>query len=285
MGNIKILIGRNVSLFERNKTNVILCGSSILVVLALYTMFLRNSFVETVLRAGMDTDLVEEFVDRFMIPGLFIVINTTTCFGIMQMLVNDKAQGIRRDFIVSPVKQFELVFGYWIAGICSSFFFTCMTAIGAEFYFYIRYDSVLGLIPYIQVLLTIFISSIVNVGIILFITRFIKDTTTFSTFGNLYGTVTGFLAGAYLPFSIYPDWLKGILFYYPPTQLTSILRQFYLKNMEGTKEQTKLLTSLGVYLEANGRTYRMIEQWWFIGIFLICLIALEIGRTRLEHRC
>ena len=98
MRKMRILVERNLTLFLKNSTNVILCCFSIVIVLGLYVLFLRDF--------------------------------------IMQLSVGDMAKGVQKDYLVAPLTKFELVIGYWITSVIVSFFFTCLTFFGGRGIFY-----------------------------------------------------------------------------------------------------------------------------------------------------
>ncbi|WP_066714222.1 hypothetical protein [Clostridium sp. Marseille-P299] len=282
MRRMKILVGRNLALFLKNKSTVLLSFISIGIVMGLYVIFLRDFIMQSVEGAGLKLSYVKEFTDRLMVSGLLIVLNTTTCFGLMQLSVADAASGIQRDFLVAPVTKFQLEVSYWVSSIFISFFFTIMTLGGAEIYFIISYGSRVSIIALMKSIGTIFFSSCMNSGLLMCIMKFIKDTTSFSTFGNLYGMMCGFLAGAYLPYTMYPKGLRNILFYFPPMQLTSIIRQLYLSvYMEGERTIGEpLYETFGVILTKGNRLITQREQWSYL-IFALAIVLLIL---RMEYK-
>ena len=199
MRRLQMLVARNLALFLKNKTTVILSFVSIGIVMGLYVIFLRDFIMQSVENTGLALDYVKEFTDRLMVSGLLIVLNTTTSFGLMQLSVADAALGVRRDFLVAPVTRFQLEVAYWVSSILISFFFTTMTLGGAEIYFLVSYGNRTSMSVFMKSVGTVFFSSCMNSGLLLCVIKFMKDTTSFSTFGNLYGMMCGFLAGTYLP--------------------------------------------------------------------------------------
>lgn len=278
MRNIRYLVQRNIDLFLNNKLNILLSFASIPIVIALYAFFLRDFLIDIIGQTVVPQEYVREFTDRFMFAGLLVVINTTTCFGIIQIFVNDAASGIRRDFLAAPITQFSVLTGYWISAGIISAAFTCATVLGGEIFFNIFYESTLSLKLMLQIFLITFSSSCVNAGILLCLAKKLKSTTTFSTFANLYGTVIGFLSGCYLPYYFYPEWLTPVLFWYPPTQITSILRQTYVDKLlplleKGANEQylNKFLKDFGIYITRNEAVLTISQQ---CSIILIALAAI-----------
>ena len=114
MNQLLYFIRRNLRLFCGNRLNILLSFASVLIVIGIYMLFLRDFLLDTVTRAGVESTFVKEFTDRFMLAGLLIVVNTTTCFGILQLSVADTETGIRRDYLVAPVSHFSLTIGYWV---------------------------------------------------------------------------------------------------------------------------------------------------------------------------
>ena len=285
MRRMKILVGRNLALFLKNKSTVLLSFISIGIVMGLYVIFLRDFIMQSVEGADLKLSYVKEFTDRLMVSGLLIVLNTTTCFGLMQLSVADAASGIQRDFLVAPVTKFQLEVSYWVSSIFISFFFTIMTLGGAEIYFIISYGSRVSIIALMKSIGTIFFSSCMNSGLLMCIMKFIKDTTSFSTFGNLYGMMCGFLAGAYLPYTMYPKGLRNILFYFPPMQLTSIIRQLYLSvYMEGERTIGEpLYETFGVILTKGNRLITQREQWSYL-IFALAIVLLILRMKYKEEK-
>lgn len=282
MRRMKILVDRNLALFLKNKSTVLLSFISIGIVMGLYVIFLRDFIMQSVEGAGLKLSYVKEFTDRLMVSGLLIVLNTTTCFGLMQLSVADAASGIQRDFLVAPVTKFQLEVSYWVSSIFISFFFTIMTLGGAEIYFIISYGNRVSIIALMKSIGTIFFSSCMNSGLLMCIMKFIKDTTSFSTFGNLYGMMCGFLAGSYLPYAMYPKRLRNILFYFPPMQLTSIIRQLCLSvYTEGERAIGEpLYETFGVILTKGNRLITQREQWSYL-IFALVIVLLIL---RMEYK-
>lgn len=285
MKKLIFLVRRNLRLFCGNRLNILLSFASILIVIGIYILFLRDFLLDTVSRAGADGALVKEFTDRFMLSGLLVVINTTTCFGILQLSVADSETGIRRDYLVAPVSHFSLTIGYWVTAVLISFFFTVCTVLAGELFFLERYHNALPAPVLFRAIGTVLFSSMINAAILLCLSRRLKSTATFSTLANLYGTLIGFLAGAYLPYSFYPGWLRSVLFYFPPTQTVSILRQLYTDHLRAPLARQrpseflpKLLQSFGIELQLRGTSVSMQRQCGLLAfLFLLLMVCLWAG--------
>lgn len=281
INRVGCLVRRNTALFLNNKMNILLSAASIPIIISLYAFFLRDFLMDMVFQIGVKEYLVSEFTDRLMFAGLLVVINTTTCFGIIQICVNDGAAGIRKDLLSAPISGFSLLSGYWIASTGVSFAFTSATALAGEFFFSYQYgnESFLTVAVYGRILGILLFSSCMNSGMLLCFAGKLKNTTTFSTFGNLYGTVLGFLAGAYLPYFFYPEWMKSALLWFPPAQITSILRRTYMSPLMAIIEQKEkpglmnvLYQSFGIDLKLGGDILAVPSQWSILVIVLAVVL-------------
>lgn len=279
MREIRYLVKRNAALFLSNGQNMLLSLASILIVLSLYVFFLRDFLLAMTAQAGADSRYLHAVTDRIMFAGLLVVVNTTTCFGVMQICVNDVASGIRKDFQCAPVSSFVLHLGYWITGSIVSGIFTIVTALFGEFFFGREYNNILPVSVQINILGIIVFSSCINSGILLCLVKSLKSTATFSTLANLYGTIIGFLAGAYLPYCFYPPWLQKILFWFPPTQITSIIRQQYVRGFEKSivwgnhpKAIKTLYQNFGIEQFRKGQAVSTYQQWAVLVIALAVLL-------------
>lgn len=287
------ILRRNLRLFCGNRLNILLSFASILIVIGIYILFLRDFLLDTVTRAGADAGLVEEFTDRFMFAGLLPVINTTTCFGILHRAVTDAETGIRRDYLVAPISRFTLTLGNWSTAVCVSFFFTACTVLGGEIFFWFRYGKALSPGAFLKAVGIVLASSMINAAILICLSRRLKSAATFSTLANLYGTLIGFLAGSYLPYSFYPEWLRGALFYFPPAQEVSLLRQICTEHLRtplaaGRPAQflNELLQAFGIELQLRGATVPARRQYVLLAVLflllLLCLWAGELENTPLQ---
>lgn len=217
-----------------------------------------------------------------MLSGLLTVINTTTCFGIMQLSVADAAAGVKRDWLVTPVTRFQLEMSYWITSSIVSFLYSALTLYAVEYFVGVLYEDRQSFEMMIKSAGILFFSSCMNSGLLMCMIRFMKDTASFSTFGNLYGMMCGFLAGSYLPFSMYPEMLRMVLFYFPPIQLTSIIRQndLFVLTEDGKVIGKQLYEMYGVQFVKNGHVVTLREQW----SYLLVAMAVVLVAIRAEYR-
>lgn len=271
-----MIVKRNFAVFLNNKAVIFLTFASICVVVSLYVLFLRNFSLDVVEAGGVKKEYVSLFTDRMMISALFPVISTTTSFGILHIYVRDTETGIKRDFLTAPVSPFTLTLSCWISSAVVSAFFSLITLILSEIYFRYEYSNALEPLTLLKLLITLTFSSVICSGILLVFANLLKTVGAFLTFANLYGTLAGFLSGSYLPYSFYPQWLKNVLFFYPPFQLANLCRQFSLENIKEASfpQQSELLNkffkNMGILLQWDNKNVSLKCQ------IIITLISIAL---------
>ena len=79
-----------------------------------------------------------------------------------------------------------------------------------------------------------------------------------------------------------PENLRNILFYFPPMQLTSVLRQLCLSGyeVEGNLVGEQLYEAYGVTLMREGTLITMRQQW----SYLLLTMAIVLLLVRIEYR-
>lgn len=271
-----MIVKRNLAVFLNNKAVIFLTFASICVVISLYVLFLRNFSLDVVEAGGVKKEYVSLFTDRMMISALFPVISTTTSFGILHIYVRDTETGIKRDFLTAPVSPFTLTLSCWISSAVVSAFFSLITLILSEIYFRYEYSNALEPLTLLKLLITLTFSSVICSGILVVFANLLKTVGAFLTFANLYGTLAGFLSGSYLPYSFYPQWLKNVLFFYPPFQLANLCRQFSLENIKEASfpQQAELLNeffkNMGILLQWDNKNVSLKCQ------IIITLISIAL---------
>ena len=275
--SIRFLIGRNLTLFFENRKNLWLSLSSMAIVLCLYFIFLRDFLIQIVLSYGVMVTIGQELTDRLMIAGLLIIMSTTTCFGMIQLRVKDSETGIYKDYLVAPISDFSIFLGYLISSTIVSSGFSSFAMLCSELYFNTKYHHSLSMESIGKIVFLLIFSALLNSSMLLCATDRLKSTTTFTTFANLYGTVIGFLTGAYLPYSFYDEWLRKILIFFPLTQLTSLIRQLVIVDIKkkdwGQLDYSTIYDSFGVQLTYKDSIVSSKQQWSWLLIVLMVIIC------------
>lgn len=230
------LIKRNVKLYFKDKGMFFSSMITPIILLILYTTFLKNVFVDSFtssLEAAGTTvsdDLIGGFVGGELISSLLAVSCVTVAFCSNLLMVQDKISGARRDLTVAPVHSGTLAISYYAASLLSTLLI-CFIASGVCFAYlategwYLSAGDVVAVMGDV-VLLCLFgtaLSSCINFPL--------TTQGQASAVGTIVSAGYGFICGAYMPISQFSEGLQKFLSFLPGTYGTSMLRNHALRGI------------------------------------------------------
>ena len=235
MNTIFVLVNRNRKLFFRDKGMLISALITPLILIVLYGTFLANvykdSFRSSLPAAFAVADkLINGAVAAQLAAGLLAVSCVTVTFCVNLTMIQDRANGTRKDFNVSPVKRPVLYLGYFFATVLNSLMVNGLALICCFIYMegmgcYLSGTDVLWLLVDI-VILVLFGSSLS--GIICYP---LKTQGQMSAVGTVVSAGYGFLCGAYMPIANFGSGLQKVLSFIPSTYGTSLLKNHMLRGV------------------------------------------------------
>ncbi|MFA5421982.1 MAG: ABC transporter permease [Bacilli bacterium] len=219
---------RNFKVFIRDRLAIFFSLLSVLIIFALYTLFLNNAW-SSALPEGVEGG--QALMDGWLMAGILAVVSFTTTLGAYGTMVDDKAKKIYKDFSSSPLKRSSLVGGYVISSYIIGVIMSLIALVFLYLYMLIRDGYSLGLIETLQVVGLIFIVTLVNSALVFFITVFVKSMTAFGTISTVVGTLMGFLAGIYMPVGNFPDGVQTIIKVFPVSHAASLFRRVIMGDL------------------------------------------------------
>jgi multidrug/hemolysin transport system permease protein len=118
-----MLIKRNILLFFRDKANVFFSLLAVLIIIALYALFLGGVMVEGLAELPGLTAAAKDSLDvisaGLILSGMVAVTAVTSAQGALGVAVADKTRA-GKDFFTSPIKKEKTVLSYIIgSAVCS----------------------------------------------------------------------------------------------------------------------------------------------------------------------
>jgi len=220
MNSMFMFARRNCLCFFRDRASVVFSLMSALIVVMLYLLFLRNMMVESYPGyPGMD-----HLIDAWVLSGILGIVSVTTCAGALQIMVADNSEGRSADFLVAPVRPYEIAGGYILGTFVVGFIIGLIILVISVIYLTVTgcpltatgiATSVLLLVP----------STFSGCIIMYALTSFIKSQGAFSGFFTVISVVIGFIAGIYMPMGSMPVAMQSFSVFIPATQMCSLFRQ------------------------------------------------------------
>lgn len=229
-----ILIRRNVKMFFREKgmffTSLITPG----ILLVLYVSFLGNVYRDSFESAfapygGLEDALLSGCVGAQLMSSLLAVCCVTVSFCSNFLMVQDKANGTRRDFSVTPVKGSVLAFSYFAASYLASLLI-CLTALGLCLGYVAMVGWYLSVCDLLLLLLDVVLLVLFGTALSGVISCKLSSQGHISAVGSIVSSTYGFFCGAYMPISQFAPILQKVLSFFPGTYATSLMRNH---SMEG----------------------------------------------------
>lgn len=211
---------RNLKVFFRDKSAVFYSLLAVIIVIALYAVFLGD----TITNGMEDIKGVDFLMNSWIISGILTVISMTSTLGAFGVMVEDRAKKIRKDFTVSPIKRSSLAGGYVLSAFCVGVIMSLLAFVIGEIYIVATGGEMLCLENMLCVIGGIFLSVLSSSSIVFFIVSFFNSQNAFATASTVVGTLIGFLTGVYIPVGVLPDAVGNIIRAFPVSYSASYLR-------------------------------------------------------------
>lgn len=250
MSKLCYMTSRNIKMFFRDKGMFFTSLITPLILLVLYATFLsnvyRDSFTSALpVGAGIGEKLIDGTVASQLLSSLLAVSCITVAFCSNLLSVQDKSNKTLDDFLISPVKRSTLALGYFLATYFVTVLICFITAAAGFLYIYFSgwYFTVSDIV---LIFSDVLLLALLGTSLSSVISFFLSTQGQISAVSAVISAGYGFICGAYMPMSQFPEGLRNALSFLPFTYGTSLIRNH---TMHGVFEEMK---SIGVPNEAIG---------------------------------
>ena len=224
------LTERNMKVFLKDKMAVFFSLLTQLIVLGLFLLFIKNSYVD-----GIDSALgelkdkvakadIEGLVNSWMISGVIGTAVVTATMNALSVIVSDKEDKIDYDYNASSVKGHVVVMSYFSGAVMCSLI-TSFTLLTFGLLFLSATGTfVLGAADILLLYGLVILGSVSAAVILMCVISFFKKNSTFSAFSILISTLVGFVVGAYFPVSALGQTMQTVVNLIPGAQITGLMR-------------------------------------------------------------
>ena len=287
MNTTLILIKRNIKMFFADKglffTSLITPG----ILLLLYVTFLENVYRDSftsILRDGFGYNISEEIISGFvggqLISSLLAVTCVTVSFCSNMLMVQDKITGMK----VTPIKKFIPPVSYYVATVAVTFIIS-LIAVGGGLIYIAAIGWYLSFADVMLILLDVFLIVMFGTALSSVINFFLSSQGQISAVGSIVSSCYGFICGAYMPISQFPEWLRKVISFLPGTYGTSLLREHAMRGslaeMERTGVSAEAVEAMRDAVDCNIYFFETKVEMWqsylFLGITVSVLIAIYVA--------
>ena len=220
------LIERNVKLFFRDRVTVFFSLLSSLILIGLYFLFLGGTLSQEV------ADYINPDILMFnwLIAGILAISSISTTLTTFGTKVKDDEKDISKDFYSTPTSKAELAGGYIGAAVIVSMLISTFTLAVASVVMYLQYGSLMSFMTLLKVLGITLVTVFSNSAMMFLVILSIHSSSAYSVTSSLVGSLSGFVAGVYIPIGLLPTWVRSIIQFFPATQAASLLRKALMEN-------------------------------------------------------
>ena len=307
------LTKRHLLVFFKNKIRVFYTLLVPVIIFVVYLLFLRDlelggiksalvqmglekpewkSMTDALMQDAAFWKQMETLVDSWMICGIIGLSAITVSLQTNTVIVEDKQNGVNRDFASSPIHKNLIIGSYFFynfivtALICAVFLLICLIYLAAAGEFVITFAG------FLTVLCVLFYSTVSATLLTVFICSAVKTEGTMASIVAIFSTAIGFLIGAYMPLGMLPTWVQGICGFIPGTYTCSLLRYGFMSTpietltqyvtqtlgFEHAAEMIGTITnSFGYNLNFFGVTVTPQYQAVALAVFIVVFVFLNVG--------
>ena len=234
------LTKRNLLLFFKDKQSIIFSLLTSMIVLALYLLFLKDTFVNAMdsainqfpsLSSLIDKNDKDMFANLILLTGILGSAMITVPYNCLITLVKDRENKVDYDILATPLKRGEIIFSYFISAALSSVILTSMIlAIGLGV-IGMQGDIYLGIGEILKAFCVVALGSISATSIFMIVVLFFKSVSASGAFFGMLSAASGFIIGAYIPISQFSEAIQTVCNIFPASQITIVLRNVLINGL------------------------------------------------------
>ncbi|WP_341302764.1 ABC transporter permease [Lysinibacillus sp. FSL H8-0500] len=284
MDMIMSLVSRHNKVFTRNRMLVFFSMLSVLIVIALYAIFLQKTQLDSIEQFMPVTPGIKQMVNEWMVAGLLSIIAVTTTLGVFGIYVKDLETKTTADFLTTAASRAKIQVSYVISALLIGFMMTMLAFICCEIFLVATGGELLSWYATIKIIGILLLAVILSSTLNLFLVLFVKTQNAFSTLNTIIGTAIGFLCGVYVPMGALPSYVQSMIHYFPISHTTVLLRDAFMadsiqnvfKGNEAFAENYML--QYGIIYEINGTVISNISSVLLIvgTIMVVGVVAIII---------
>ena len=294
MRGISGLIKRNLLLFFKDWQSILFSLLTSIIVLVLYLLFLKGTFVSAIQSAmeqypGLASMVpqkdIDMFANLFLLSGILGSAMISVPFSCITVLVKDRANKVDYDILATPMKREQIIFAYFISAVLTSILLNSIILAVGLIGIRMQGNMYLNASQVIKAFSIVALGSISASAIFMIIVLFFKTVSACEAFFGILSAASGFVIGAYIPISQFSNGVQTVCNLFPASQITIMLRNILLNgllehintSLAGV-DQGMFVLSLKEYFTFQAKLFngyldmtKMLE--YILGIILLCIVA------------
>ena len=294
MRGILGFIKRNVLLFFKDWQSILFSLLTSIIVLVLYLLFLKGTFVSAIQSAmeqypGLASMVPQKdiamFANLFLLSGILGSAMISVPFSCITVVVKDRANKVDYDILSTPLKRGQIIFAYFVSAVLTSILLNSIILAVGLIGIRMQGNMYLNISQVIKAFSIVALGSISASAIFMIVVLFFKTVSACEAFFGILSAASGFVIGAYIPISQFSNEVQTVCNLFPASQITIMLRNILLNglldhintSLQGV-DQGMFVLSLKEYFTFQAKLFKgyldmnkMLE--YILGVILFCIVA------------
>ena len=294
MRGISGFIKRNLLLFFKDWQSILFSLLTSIIVLVLYLLFLKGTFVSAIQSAmeqypGLASMVpqkdIDMFANLFLLSGILGSAMISVPFSCITVLVKDRANKVDYDILATPMKRGQIIFAYFVSAVLTSILLNSIILAVGLIGIRMQGNMYLNISQVVKVFSVVALGSISASAIFMIVVLFFKTVSACEAFFGILSAASGFVIGAYIPISQFSNEVQTVCNLFPASQITIMLRNILLNgllehintSLQGV-DQGMFVLSLKEYFTFQAKLFKgyldmnkMLE--YILGVILFCIVT------------
>lgn len=294
MRGILGFIKRNVLLFFKDWQSILFSLLTSIIVLVLYLLFLKGTFVSAIQSAmeqypGLASMVpqkdIDMFANLFLLSGILGSAMISVPFSCITVVVKDRANKVDYDILATPMKREQIILAYFISAVLTSILLNSIILAVGLIGIRMQGNMYLNISQVVKAFSVVALGSISASAIFMIVVLFFKTVSACEAFFGILSAASGFVIGAYIPISQFSNEVQTVCNLFPASQITIMLRNILLNgllehintSLQGV-DQGIFVLSLKEYFTFQAKLFKgyldmnkMLE--YILGVILFCIVA------------
>ena len=294
MRGISGLIKRNLLLFFKDWQSILFSLLTSIIVLILYLLFLKGTFVSAIQSAmeqypGLASMVPQKdiamFANLFLLSGILGSAMISVPFSCITVVVKDRANKVDYDILSTPLKRGQIIFAYFVSAVLTSILLNSIILAVGLIGIRMQGNMYLNISQVVKAFSIIALGSISASAIFMIIVLFFKTVSACEAFFGILSAASGFVIGAYIPISQFSNEVQTVCNLFPASQITIMLRNILLNGLLehvntslAGMDQGMFVLSLKEYFTFQAKLFKGYLDMnkmlgYILGVILLCIVA------------
>ena len=294
MRGILGFIKRNVLLFFKDWQSILFSLLTSIIVLVLYLLFLKGTFVSAIQSAmeqypGLASMVpqkdIDMFANLFLLSGILGSAMISVPFSCITVLVKDRANKVDYDILATPMKREQIILAYFISAVLTSILLNSIILAVGLIGIRMQGNMYLNISQVVKAFSVVALGSISASAIFMIVVLFFKSVSACEAFFGLLSAASGFVIGAYIPISQFSNEVQTVCNLFPASQITIMLRNILLNGLLehvntslAGMDQGMFVLSLKEYFIFQAKLFKGYLDMnkmlgYILGVILLCIVA------------